>query len=103
MNTPSTKAKEKYGNLNKWIYVRTAFILMSIQNFMKHLEQMMTDEETLIAFTGKMKLDGQFRNLYNVQNKDDFNYWENNQYLGGSMKSMAVGSEPPASLEDLFV
>ena len=102
MNTPSLKAKEKYGNLNKWIYVRTAFILMSIQNFMKHLETMMLDEETLIAFTGKMKLDGQFRNLYNVQNKDDFNYWENNQYLGGSMKSMAVGSEPPASLEDLF-
>ena len=102
MNTPSMKAKEKYGNLNKWIYVRTAFILMSIQNFMKHLETMMLDEEALIKFTGKMKLDGQFRNLYNVHNKDDFNYWENNQYLGGAMKSMAVGSEPPASLEDLF-
>ena len=102
MNTPSMKAKEKYGNLNKWIYVRTAFILMSIQNFMKHLETMMLDEEALIKFTGKMKLDGQFRNLYNVNNKDDFNYWESNQYLGGAMKSMAVGSEPPASLEDLF-
>ena len=102
MNTPSMKAKEKYGNLNKWIYVRTAFILMSIQNFMKHLETMMLDEEALIKFTGKMKLDGQFRNLYNVHNKDDFNYWESNQYLGGAMKSMAVGSEPPASLEDLF-
>ena len=42
------------------------------------------------------------RDSYNVRNKDDFNYWENNQYLGGAMKSMAVGSEPPASLEDLF-
>ncbi len=102
MNTPSLKAKEKYGNLNKWIYVRTAFILMSIQNFMKHLETMMLDKETLITFTGKMKLDGQFRNLYNVNNKDDFNYWESNQYLGGAMKSMAVGSEPPVSLEELF-
>ncbi len=102
MNTPSMKAKDKYGDLNKWIYVRTAFILMSIQNFMKHLEQMMLDEETLIKFTGKMKLDGQFRNLYNVKNKEDFTYWESNQYLGGAMKSMAVGKEAPASLEELF-
>jgi len=102
MNTPSMKAKEKYGNLNKWIYVRTAFILMSIRNFMKHLEQMMNDKETLLKFTGKMKLDGQFRNLYNVTNREQFDAWENNQYLGGSMKSMAVGQEPPASLEELF-
>ena len=102
MNTPSMKAKEKYGNLNKWIYVRTAFILMSIRNFMKHLEQMMNDKETLLVFTSKMKLDGQFRNLYNVTNREQFDAWENNQYLGGSMKSMAVGQEPPASLEELF-
>ena len=102
MNTPSMKAKEKYGNLNKWIYVRTAFILMSIRNFMGHLEKMMLDEDTLIKFTGKMKLDGQFRNLYNVTNREQFDAWESNQYLGGAMKSMAVGSEPPSSLEDLF-
>ena len=102
MNTPSMKAKEKYGNLNKWIYVRTAFILMSIRNFMAHLEKMMNDKETLLAFTGKMKLDGQFRNLYNVTNREQFDAWESNQYLGGSMKSMAVGTEAPSSLEDLF-
>ena len=53
MNTPSMKAKEKYGNLNKWIYVRTAFILMSIRNFMKHLESMMNDKDTLISIYGK--------------------------------------------------
>ena len=103
MNTPSLKAKEKYGNLNKWIYVRTAFILMSIRNFMAHLETMMNDKETLLKFTGKMKLDGQFRNLYNVTNREEYDAWENNQYLGGSMKSMAVGTEAPSSLEELFV
>ena len=42
---------------------------------MKHLETMMLDEEALIKFTGKMKLDGQFRNLYNVKNKEDLSYW----------------------------
>ena len=47
MNTPSMKAKEKYGNLNKWIYVRTAFILMSIQNFMKHLKSFYPIHEEL--------------------------------------------------------
>jgi len=103
MNTPSLKAKEKYGNLNKWIYVRTAFILMSIRNFMAHLESMMNDKDTLLAFTVKLKLDGQFRNLYNVTNREQYDAWENNQYLGGSMKSMAVGTEAPSSLEDLFV
>ena len=102
MNTPSLKAKEKYGNLNKWIYVRTAFILMSIRNFMKHLESMMNDKDALLAFTVKMKLDGQFRNLYNVTNREEYDAWENNQYLGGSMKSMAVGTEAPNSLEELF-
>ena len=102
LNLPSLKAKDQYGDLHKWLYVRTSFILMSIRNFIQHLEIIMNDQYTLIKVTGKMKLDGQFRNLYNVRNKDDFNYWENNQYLGGAMKSMAVGSEPPASLEDLF-
>jgi hypothetical protein len=102
MNTPSLKAKEKYGNLNTWIYVRTAFILMSIRNFMAHLESMMLDKDTLLKFTGKLKLDGQFRNLYNVTNREEYDAWENNQYLGGSMKSMAVGTEAPSSLEDLF-
>ena len=102
LNTPSLKAKDKYGDLNKWLYVRTSFILMSIRNFMQHLEKMMNDQDTLIKFTGKMKLDGQFRNLYNVKNKEDFSYWENNQYLGGAMKSMAVGKEAPPSLEELF-
>lgn len=102
LNTPSMKAKDKYGDLHKWFYVRTAFILMSVRNFMEHLETMMESKETLIKFTGKMKLDGQFRNLYNVKNIQDFDYWENNQYLGGAMKSMAVAKEQPASLEDLF-
>ena len=102
LNTPSLKAKDKYGDLNKWLYVRTSFILMSIRNFMQHLEKMMNDQDTLIKFTGKMKLDGQFRNLYNVKNKEDFSYWENNQYLGGAMKSIAVGKEAPPSLEELF-
>ena len=37
-----------------------------------------------------------------VTNREQFDAWESNQYLGGAMKSMAVGSEPPASLEDLF-
>ena len=102
LNTPSLKAKDKYGDLNKWLYVRTSFILMSIRNFMQHLEKLMNEKDTLIKFTGKMKLDGQFRNLYNVKNKEDFSYWENNQYLGGAMKSMAVGKEAPPSLEELF-
>jgi len=102
LNTPSLKAKDKYGNLNKWLYVRTAFILMSIRNFMQHLEQMMLNKEDLLKFTGKMKLDGQFRNLYNVKSKSDYMAWETNQYLGGAMKSMAVAKEMPVSLEDMF-
>ena len=102
LNTPSMKAKDKYGNLNKWVYVRTAFILMSIRNFMRHLEQMMLSKEDLLKFTGKMKLDGQFRNLYNVKDKSDYTAWETNQYLGGAMKSMAVAKEMPISLEDMF-
>ena len=53
-------------------------------------------------FSGKLKLDTQFRNLYNIQNKQDFDAWEGNQYLGGMMKSMSVGKEPPINLEELF-
>tara|TARA_B100002019_G_scaffold54947_2_gene47075 strand:- start:23151 stop:24416 length:1266 start_codon:yes stop_codon:yes gene_type:complete len=102
LNTPSTKAKEEWGDLHQWIYVRTAFTLMSIKNFMSHLETMLLDKDTLIKFTGKMKLDGQFRNLYNVNNRQDFDYWENNQYLGGMMKSMSVAKEAPINLEELF-
>ena len=41
-------------------------------------------------------------NKDNLKNKEDFSYWENNQYLGGAMKSMAVGKEAPPSLEELF-
>ena len=63
---------------------------------------MLLDKDTLIKFTGKMKLDGQFRNLYNVNNRQDFDYWENNQYLGGMMKSMSVAKEAPINLEELF-
>ena len=102
LNTPSTKALEKWGDLNKWMYVRTAFTLMSIKNFMAHLESMFLEKENLIKFSGKLKLDTQFRNLYNVKDKMEFDYWENNQYLGGSMKSMSVGKEPPINLEELF-
>ena len=102
LNTPSMKAKEEYGDLNKWMYVRTAFILMSIRNFMQHLEQMLLDKDALLQFTRKMRLDGQFRNLYNVRDKDDYTAWETNQYLGGSMKSMAVAKEMPISLEEMF-
>ena len=84
------------------MYVRTAFTLMSIKNFMAHLESMFLEKENLIKFSGKLKLDTQFRNLYNVKDKMEFDYWENNQYLGGSMKSMSVGKEPPINLEELF-
>ena len=102
LNTPSTKAIEKWGDLHRWLFVRTAFTLMSIKNFMSHLESMLLDKDTLIKFSGKLKLDTQFRNLYNIQNKQDFDAWEGNQYLGGMMKSMSVGKEPPINLEELF-
>lgn len=102
MNTNSTTWLEGNTNLNNWIKIRTAFILMSIHNFTKHVEKILNSPEELLKFAHKLKLEGEYRNLYDVKDLDGFNSWFNNPYLGGRMKSAPVKDEAPLSLEDLF-
>lgn len=102
LNSGSEKWKESGGDFHMWLRVRYLFVLSSIRNFMHRVDQLMNDPEEILRFTGKLKLEHQFRNLYNVKTVEDFKRWESDQYLGGSMKSMAVKSQAPATLEGLF-
>ena len=103
LNTAGTPWFEKYGSITEWQRTRTAMIFGCVSNFMKHVEEIMLDEEKLLEFANKIKLDTQYRGLYNIQNKDDFDYWMNNPYLGKKMKTMSISDEPPESLDHLFV
>jgi len=98
LNTPSLKAKEQYGDLNKWLYVRTAFILMSIRNFMQHLEQM-TEKEPLLKFASRMKLEPVFNALYNVEDRDSFETWLRETRTVKELKSQAIGTGDEGELE----
>ena len=98
LNTPSLKAKEEYGDLNKWLYVRTAFILMSIRNFMQHLEQM-TEKEPLLKFASRMKLESVFNALYNVEDRDTFERWLQETRTVKELKSQAIGTGDEGELE----
>ena len=69
---------------------------------MDHVERCLHSEDELMKMAKRLRLEHQFRNLYNVKTVDDFKYWAGNQYLGGSIKSMPVQSTPPASLDGLF-
>lgn len=102
LNMGSGDWKDQGGTFHNWCRVRYLFVLSSIRNFMEHIETIMDDKDELLQLTGKIKLEHQFRNLYSINNIDDYRYWENNQYLGGSLKSMAVRSEAPVTLEGLF-
>lgn len=102
MNTNSTTWLEENSDLNSWLKIRTAFILMSIHNFTKHVEKILTNPDELLKFARKLKLEHAYRNLYDIKDPDAFNYWYNNPYLGGSMKSAPVREEAPLSLEELF-
>jgi len=90
------------GTMYMWMRIRTMVVLMSTRNFMETLETLMNSKEALLEYSGKHRLEHQFRNLYNIKNVEDFRRWEADQYLGGSLKSMAVRQSAPPSLEDLF-
>jgi len=102
LNMGSQAWKDDGGTFDEWLRVRYTFVLSSIRNFMARVEQMLHSEEEILRFTGKMKLEHQYRNLYNVKTVEDFRRWQDDQYLGGSMKSAAVRRSEPASLEGLF-
>ena len=99
LNLPSLQAKEKYGDLHKWLYVRTAFILMSVRNFMKHLEQMMLHEKDLLKFAGRMKLKEVFATLYQVKDRSDFEAWLNATRNVQALKSQSIGTGDEGSLD----
>ena len=99
LNLPSMKARDKYGDLHKWLYVRTAFILMSVRNFMQHLEQMMLNEKDLLKFAGRMKLKEVFATLYQVKDRSDFEAWLNATRNVHALKSQAIGTGDEGSLE----
>ncbi len=99
LNLPSMKARDKYGDLHKWLYVRTAFILMSVRNFMQHLEQMMLSEADLLKFAGRMKLKEVFATLYQVKDRSDFEAWLNATRNVHALKSQAIGTGDEGSLE----
>ena len=99
LNLPSLKAKEQYGDLHKWLYVRTAFILMSVRNFMQHLEQMMLSEADLLKFAGRMKLKEVFATLYQVKDRSDFEAWLNATRNVQALKSQSIGTGDEGSLD----
>lgn len=102
LNMGSTAWKDQGGSFHDWLRVRMIFVLSSIRNFMDHVERCLHSEDELMKMAKRLRLEHQFRNLYNVKTVDDFKYWAGNQYLGGSIKSMPVQSTPPASLDGLF-
>jgi hypothetical protein len=93
---------EQGGTFHTWLRCRYLLILSSMRNFMERIETLMVDPEEIIRFSASLGLEHQFRNLYNIKTLEDFRRWESDQYLGGSMKSMAVKSHAPATLEGLF-
>ena len=99
LNLPSLQAKDKYGDLHKWLYVRTAFILMSVRNFMQHLEQMMLHEKDLLKFAGRMKLKEVFATLYQVKDRSDFEAWLNATRNVQALKSQSIGTGDEGSLD----
>ena len=99
LNLPSLQAKDKYGDLHKWLYVRTAFILMSVRNFMQHLEQMMLNEKDLLKFAGRMKLKEVFATLYQVKDRSDFEAWLNATRNVHALKSQSIGTGDEGSLD----
>ena len=94
--------KKLGGDLYMWMRVRTMVVAGSTRNFMRTMQTMLTDKDALLKYSVKMRLEHQFRNLYNIKSVDDFRRWESDQYLGGSMKSTPVRTDAPPSLEDLF-
>jgi hypothetical protein len=102
LNTPGGPWMEKYGSVTEWSRTRTAMIFGCVSNFMKHVEEILHSKEKLLDFANNIKLDTQYRALYNIKNKDDFDYWMNNPYLGKAMKTMPISDEAPETLVDLF-
>jgi hypothetical protein len=102
MNTNSTNWLEEHNDLNSWMEARTAMCLKSIYNFCRHADKIHTNKDELLAFARRLKLEHAYRNLYNIKDRQDFDYWFNSPYLGQTMKSAPVATEAPATLEDLF-
>lgn len=94
---------EKYDTLQYWVICRMATIFSSVANFMKHLETMVHSKDEILKYAEKIKLDTQYRALYNISNRSEFDYWYNDQYLGKKMKSAPILDTAETSLEDLFV
>lgn len=90
------------GTMYMWMRVRTLVVLQSTRNFMTVVEKLLKDPEELLKYSVSLRLEHQYRNLYNIKNLDDYRKWESDQYLGGAMKSMAVRQSAPPSLEGLF-
>lgn len=102
LNMGSGAYQEQGGTMHMWLRIRYLFVLSSVRNFMARIEQLMNDPEEVLRFAATLKLEHQFRNLYNVKTVEDFKRWESDQYLGGSMKSMPIRTEPMNTLEGLF-
>lgn len=94
---------KEHSTLEFWVKCRMATIFSSIANFMQHLETMMHSKEEILKYAEKLKLESQYRTLYNIENRSDFEEWYNNPYLGKAMKSTSISDTKPDTLEDLFV
>tara|TARA_Y100000389_G_scaffold200355_1_gene240596 strand:+ start:164 stop:1432 length:1269 start_codon:yes stop_codon:yes gene_type:complete len=94
---------EKYDTLEYWVICRMATIFASIANFMKYLETMIHSKDNILKYSEKIKLGTQYRALYAVNNRSDFDLWYNDQYLGREIKSTPILDTAPNTLEDLFV
>jgi hypothetical protein len=97
LNSPSIPYKEKYGTRCPVIIAFVGATLKSIDNFKTHVDLCLSSKEELLKFAGKKKDVNLFNTLYQIKDKSDFDSWM--QHVGKHVKSLAVASSAPATLE----
>lgn len=89
-------------DISDFVYLRNAFLVSSIKNFMKVVESVQKDKETLIIRADDIKGGGgALRALYNIKNKSDYEYWLT-QYGNRIPSSPVYPEKTVVSLEDFY-
>jgi hypothetical protein len=67
---------------------------------MRMVDEFRMCDKKLISFARKKGVELQIKHLYNVKNKEDFDYWE--RHLGKFLRTQPVVSGKKSTLEWMF-
>ncbi|UTS52034.1 hypothetical protein [Synechococcus phage BUCT-ZZ01] len=101
MNTGYTKyVEDQGGDSFDHLTVRTAYIIKSIINFCRHVDQMYDSKKYILEMANKYDMFMPIKHLQEVKDKVDFDKWR--KTFSPHLKTARVSTGKPASLDSFF-